>query len=189
MKLPKPSTDGNRLDFALAGRRSVRSFSSRELTERELSQLLWAGQGVTSPSGYRTAPTAGGTLPLELHLLTADGVFRYVPREHALALLANEDRRPELARACLDQQFVAQAPAVIVVGGVVQRTARIYGPRAGRYVALEAGCASQSIMLEAVALGLGTVMIGAYQDADVIRIAELPGGAIPFAVIPVGRPG
>jgi nitroreductase len=93
-----------------------------------------------------------------------------------------------MATACLDQGFVRQAPASIVVAGVVARTARIYGPRAGRYVALEAGCASQNIMLEAVALGLGTVMIGAYGDADVVRIAELPPDAVPFAVIPVGEP-
>ena len=189
MKLPRPETSTARsLEAALAGRRSVREFKERELTPGELSQLLWAGQGITSPHGYRTAPTAGGTLPLELHLLTADGVFRYDPRLHALDPLAAEDRRATLAAACLDQGFVRQAPASIVVAGVVSRTARIYGPRAGRYVALEAGCASQNIMLEAVALGLGTVMIGAYSDADVVRIAELPSDAVPFAVIPAGEP-
>lgn len=190
MKLPKPQTDGTgSLDSALAARRSVREFSPRELTPNELSQLLWAGQGVTSPHGYRTAPTAGGTLPLELHLLTPAGVFRYEPRDHALEQLATDDRRAAMAAACLDQAFVGQAPAVIVVAGVIERTARIYGQRAGRYVALEAGCASQNVMLEAVALGLGTVMIGAYRDQDVVRIAGLPAVAVPFAVIPIGEPG
>jgi SagB-type dehydrogenase family enzyme len=189
MKLPEPQKETRRsLEAALAARRSVRQFKERELTLDELSQLLWAGQGVTSPRGYRTAPTAGGTLPLELHLLTAGGVFCYDPRTHGLERLADQDRRPAMAAACLDQGFVRQAPASIVVAGVVARTARIYGPRAERYVALEAGCASQSIMLEAVALGLGTVMIGAYSDAEVVRIAELPSGAVPLAVIPVGEP-
>jgi len=190
MKLPRPRADAEgSLDAALAARRSVRAFGPRELTPDELSRLLWAGQGVTSPRGYRTAPSAGATLPLELHPLTAGGVFRYEPRDHALELIAAEDRRPALAAACLGQEFVGRAPAVIVVGVVVARTARIYGQRAERYVALEAGCASQNIMLAAAALGLGTVMIGAYRDQDVARIAGLADGTIPYAVIPVGEPG
>jgi len=188
MKLPPPETN-NRLDKALAERRSVRRYAPRELSFDEISQLLWAGQGVTSPNGYRTAPTAGGTLPLELSLITASGVFRYDPRDHALEQVAGDDRRKPLASACVNQRFVREAPAVIVVGGAVERTARIYRDRARRYVALEAGCASQNIMLEAVALGLGSVMIGAYHDDEVARIAGLPPGAIPFAVIPVGVPG
>ncbi|MBW2278590.1 MAG: SagB/ThcOx family dehydrogenase [Deltaproteobacteria bacterium] len=187
MKLPPPETN-NKLDAALAARRSVREFAPRELTVDEISQLLWAGQGITSPNGYRTAPTAGGTLPLELHLLTGDGVFRYEPRDHAIEQLADDDRRKPLASACVNQRFIRLAPIVIVVGGVIERTACIYGERAERYVALEAGCASQSIMLEAVAMGLGSVMIGAYQQDVVARIAALPAGAIPFAVIPVGQP-
>jgi SagB-type dehydrogenase family enzyme len=188
MKLPEPRKDGS-LEGALAERRSIRSFDPEPLSAKQLSQLLWSGQGVTSSNGYRTAPTAGGTLPLELHLLTADGVFRYDPPGHALKLLADEDRRPALAAACLGQGFISQAPAVFVIAGLVERTARIYGQRAGRYVALEAGCASQSIMLQAVALGLGSVMVGAYDDRNVSRLAELPAPAIPYAVIPVGRPG
>jgi SagB-type dehydrogenase family enzyme len=187
MKLPPPETK-NRLDRALAERRSVREFAPRALTVDEISQLLWAGQGVTSPNGYRTAPTAGGTLPLELRLLTADGVFGYLPHDHSLDQLAEDDRRRPLAAACVNQRFIRRAPAVFVIGGVVERTARIYRERAERYVAIEAGCAAQNMMLQAVALGLGTVIVGAYHDPEVSRIAVLPAGAIPFAVIPAGQP-
>jgi SagB-type dehydrogenase family enzyme len=187
--LPPPErTGGLPLDAALAGRRSVRDFDPRPLDLGELSQLLWAAQGVTSSDGGRTAPSAGATFPLEMRVILAEGVFRYLAGEHRLERLDPGDRRGELADAAVGQRFVAAAPACLVIGGVEERTAKRYGERAGRYVALEAGAAAQNILLQAEALGLGAVWVGAFDDQRIAALARLPSGAVPYAVIPAGAP-
>lgn len=188
--LPPPQLDGPRsLETALATRRSVRSFTDEPLTLAEIGQLLWAAQGVTDPDGHRTAPSAGATYPLELDVVTADGVARYVPEEHALAWRGTTDLRRALRLAALDQAAVSEAPLVIVISGVVERTAARYGhDRAERYVALEAGHAAQDILLQAGALDLGAVPVGAFVDEGVRRLLSLGEGEAPLYLIPVGRP-
>jgi SagB-type dehydrogenase family enzyme len=98
--------------------------------------------------------------PLEVYVVTADGVFHYDPAQHGLSMVAGEDLREPLSRVALDQEAVRDAPAVFGVTAVVARTASKYGDRATRYVHLEAGHAAQSLLLQAVALGLGGVPIG-----------------------------
>jgi SagB-type dehydrogenase family enzyme len=188
-ELPAPDRSGGpTLAAALDRRRSVREFGPRPLAFAELSQLLWATQGVTSKDGRRTAPSAGATYPLEVRAVLPEGVFRHVPGAHRLERLDRSDRRAELAAAALGQRFVAAAPAVFVIGGVEERTARRYGARAERYVALEAGAAAQNLLLQAEALGLGAVWVGAFDDSRIATLARLPSGAVPYAVIPVGAP-
>ncbi len=189
--LPPPRVEGPRsLEALLAVRRSVRSFTTEPLTTAELGQLLWAAQGVTDAAGHRTTPSAGATYPLELDVVTAEGVARYVPSEHALARRGTVDLRAALRLAALDQAAVGDAPLVIVISGVVERTAARYGPeRAERYVTLEAGHAAQGILLEAVALDLGAVPMGAFVDAAVHELLSLGEGEEPLYLIPVGHPG
>ena len=136
----------------------------------------------------RTAPSAGATYPLELWAITAAGVQRYVPDAHALRLVRSGDIRSELADAALGQRFVADAPLIVVVAAVPSRTAARYGERAGRYVALEAGHAAQNLLLEAVALGLAGVPVGAFDDAAVARTVGLDVGEVAFYLVPIGRP-
>lgn len=188
IELTPPDLDGGEtLNAVLERRRSMRSFDPRPLSVEEISQLLWAAQGVTSErGGLRTAPSAGATFPLELHLVVPEGVFRYLPGKHRVERLDDEDRRGELAAASLGQRFVAAAPAVFVIGGVVAKTAGRYGERAELYVAQESGAAAQNLLLQAEALGLAAVWVGAFDDARVTRLARLPRGATPYAVIPVG---
>jgi SagB-type dehydrogenase family enzyme len=185
---PPDEKGGPPLNRVLAARRSVRDFGPDELERDDLAQLLWAGQGVTSKRGLRTAPSAGALYPLELHALTPDGVLRYLPERHRTQRLAGGDRRAKLAKAALGQSAVAGAAVDIVIAGVVERTAEKYGERAGRYAAIEAGCAGQNILLEAEALGLGGVWIGAYDDEKVAALAELPRGAVPYGILAIGRP-
>ena len=187
--LPTPDTArGMPLNEALFARRSVRRFTPRALTENELGQLLWAGQGVTSPHGFRTAPSAGALYPLEIHVVTEGGVFRYNPQKHRTERLVTGDRRSALAQAFHGQDWVVDGSAVFVVAGVVSRTRSKYGTRAERYVVFEAGAAVQNMLLQAVNLGLGAVVVGAYHDEQVGRIAALPRGSTPLAVVPVGEP-
>lgn len=187
---PLPSMNADsRLEDLLATRRSVRSFSPESLTEEQIGQLLWAAQGVTAEWGGRTAPSAGALYPLEMYVVTADGVDHYLPEGHRLEQVATGDTRDELAGAALDQQALHSAPAVIVIAAEYARTEARYGDRAERYVHLEAGHAAQNLLLEAVDLGLGAVPIGAFDDAAVQQVLGLPPDWIPLYLIPVGVPG
>ncbi len=191
--LPKPALDGKvPLDRALAERRSTREYAKGALNLAEVSQLLWAAQGVTGPGGRRTTPSAGALYPLELDLVAgevtglAPGVYRYLPHEHALRPRLTGDLRGALANAALGQASVRGAAAVIAVSGVERRTAVRYRERAPRYVHMEAGAVGQSVSLEATTLGLGTVFVGAFDDAGVARVLRLEEEA-PLLLLPLGR--
>ncbi len=183
-----PVTGGGSLADALARRRSVREFQPVPLDLAEISQLLWATQGVTSSVGQRTAPSAGGLYPLELYLVTDRGRYHYDPGHHQLEVLGEDDVRKELFRAALSQEAVQQAPAIFVLAAVYSRTEQRYGDRAERYVKLEAGHAAQSLLLQAVALGLGAVPIGAFHDDEVREVLDLPSDHEPLYLLPVGHP-
>ncbi|OFW78165.1 MAG: hypothetical protein A2Z48_04445 [Actinobacteria bacterium RBG_19FT_COMBO_70_19] len=188
LELPVPRLKGNlTLEEALAARRSVREFSDEPLTMQDLSQLLWAAQGLTASWGGRTAPSAGALYPLEVYLVTPEGLYHYLPDGHRLEVLAHDDRRPALARAALGQESVADAPAVVILTAVYARTSQKYGDRAERYVHLEAGHAAQNVLLQAVSLGLGAVPVGAFEDRAVQEALGLPTEHEPLYLIPVGH--
>lgn len=187
--LPSPVTDkGQPLAKALALRRSVRSFTSAQLTLEQISQLLWAAQGVTDRRGYRTAPSAGALYPLEMYCVTGDGAFRYLPKEHALKAVSRKNLIRALADAALGQTCVSQSPCVFVFTGVYARTSGKYGERAERYVHIEVGHAAQNLMLQAVALGLGGVAVGAFRDERIAEVLGLPADHAPLLLVPVGVP-
>lgn len=190
LQLPAPVKKGRMsLEETLARRRSVREFTRETLSEQELSQLLWAVQGITRPGGYRTAPSAGALYPLEVYVAMASGIYHYEPREHRLNRRSNHDLRPALCRAGLDQESILEAPAVFVISAVYERISQKYGEaRTPRYVHMEAGHAAQNLLLEAVALGLGAVPVGAFYDAQVQKALSLPAEQQPLYLIPVGHP-
>lgn len=176
---------------ALATRRSQRHFGKRPLAFSALAQLLWAVQGENAP-GRRTTPSAGALYPLETYVVVArveslaPGTYRYLPVPHALQPGASAATPAGLLAAALGQASVAAAPAVVVLAAVEARSARKYGPRAARYAAFEAGAAAQNLALQAVALGLGSVVIGGFDDAAVARALRLPAGEQPLVMLPVG---
>jgi SagB-type dehydrogenase family enzyme len=161
-------------DDVLAARRSTRTFATRDLSEVEIERIVWAAQGITaSAGGGRTAPSAGATYPLEIYVVTRAGVFHYDPAPHALARVRSGDRRAELARAAGGQSAVRDAAIDVVIAAVPERTAARYGARAERYVFIETGHVGQNVLLEAVALGLGAVPIGAFDDEQIAAAAGL----------------
>ncbi len=193
--LPKPQLGGEvSVEAALQQRRSVRQYADGALELARVSQLLWAAQGVTHPDGYRTAPSAGALYPLELYLVAGEvadlpaGVYRYRPRDHDLVPVAPDDVRQPLAAAALRQAWIADAPAVLVIAGVRERTARKYGARAERYVHMEVGHAAQNVYLQAEADGLATAMVGAFDGPRLQEVLGLPADHEPLAVLPLGRP-
>ncbi len=190
IKLPLPRMDSEvSLEETLAQRRSIRSFTTEALTLDEISQLCWAAQGVTRKDrGFRTAPSAGALYPLELYLVTPDGLYHYDPGAHELAVLSTEYLRGKLADAALRQSSVYSGSCIFVITAVYARTSKKYGDRARQYVHMEVGHAAQNLLLQAVALGLGGVPIGAFHDDRVADVLGLPGDHEPLMIIPVGHP-
>ena len=187
--LPSPGTDHRVvLEDVLDQRRSIRSFTDEPVDEQAISRLLWAAQGVTAPWGGRTAPSAGALYPIEVYVAAADGLRRYVPDDHGSVEIAHEDRRPRITRAT-GQGTPAAAPILVVITGVISRTAAKYGDRAERYVALEAGHACQNLLLEVTALGLAAVPIGAFSDDELRGALGTGDDELPLYVVPIGHPG
>lgn len=185
--LPEPTREGaHSLEAALAKRRSRRHYEDRPLTLEQVSQLLWAAQGQTDPRGRRAAPSAGGCYPLELDVVSAQGVLRYLPDAHALRKRLEGDLRVECAQACSGQMFMAAAPVTFCFSAVYERTTGRYGERGVRYVHMDAGIAAENLHLQAEALGLGSVAIGAFNDDEVARVLGLPAAEKPLYLVPVG---
>jgi len=195
IQLPEPRTQGAMsLETAIQLRRSVRSFAGTPLSLADVGQLLWSAQGITLGAGLRAAPSAGALYPLEADLAAVrvaglePGVYRYIPRTHSLARRAAGDKAGALEAAALRQSCISQASAVVVLSAVYERTTRKYGQRGIRYVHAEAGHAAQNVSLQAVALQLGTVHIGAFQDEEVARVLQLAEDEKPLVLLPIGRP-
>ena len=182
------------VESVLQVRRSVREYSRKPLTQDELAQLLWAAQGVTGPEGLRTAPSAGALYPLEVDVVIGDvdglpsAIYRYKPDRHELVLTREGDRRRELSAAALGQDCVEAGAAVIALSGVYERTTAKYGERGIRYVHMEVGHAAQNVCLQAAALGLGAVVVGAFEDGREKRVLGLARDEEPLSLMPVGRP-
>lgn len=187
--LPKLAPKGGMsLLETLWQRRSVRSFSSKTLSDNEISQLLFAAQGISDTQrSLRTAPSAGATYPLETYLVTADGLYHYLPDKHALRMLKSGDIRSELSAAALGQNAIREAPAIIIFSAIFERTTGRYRDRGVRYVYIEVGHAAQNVHLMAVALGLASVPIGAFDDAKVARIIGVSQSEKVLYLIPVGK--
>lgn len=189
LDLPPPDTVGGPpLTLTAGRRRSVREFAARELAWSEIGQLLWAAQGITGPSGLRAAPSAGALYPLEIDAVLRGGVFRYRAADHVLLRREARDLRADLARAALGQECISAAPAVFAIASVAARTTGKYGPRGIRYIHMEAGHAAQNLLLQAQALGLAGVPVGAFDDAAVARVLRGARDEEPLYLIPIGSP-
>jgi len=194
IKLPEPRYDSDvSIEQSLLQRRSIRSYTGEPLTLQEVSQLLWAAQGITDTRGFRTTPSAGALYPLEVYVVAGDvenlasGIYKYEPDEHELSLVIDGDKRGELADAALAQSSVEEGALAIVFTAVYKRTTAKYGERGVRYVHIEAGHAAQNLCLQATAMGLGAVTVGAFHDEQVARLLNIPEGEQPLYIIPVGR--
>jgi SagB-type dehydrogenase family enzyme len=194
IKLPQPRMTGScSVEKALAERRSIRNFTNQPISLAELSQLLWAAQGITATGGLRTAPSAGALYPLELYVIVGKvkgltpGIYHYRPATHDLEHLFAGDQRQVVAEAAPGQSCLKDGAVIIVILAVYARTTGKYGERGVRYVHIEAGHAAQNICLQAVALNLGTIVIGAFHDTKVQQVLHLSADVAPLALIPVGK--
>ncbi|PIU55767.1 MAG: nitroreductase [Chloroflexi bacterium CG07_land_8_20_14_0_80_45_17] len=197
IKLPLPQLKGKMsLEEAIASRRSVRKYRSEPLTPSQLSQILWSAQGITGAGRLRAAPSAGATYPLEIFAFIGKqaieglqpGIYHYDVGNHSLVLHQPGDLRKELARAALDEEFIASAPLDIVICALYPRTSYRYGRRGERYVHMEVGHVGENIHLQAVALGLATVEVGAFDDEEVRKVLGVEEQIKPLYIMPIGKP-
>jgi len=189
--LPKPRTDGPvSVEAAIAKRRSVRRYGPESLTLDEIGQLLWAAQGITGErESRRAAPSAGGRHPLVFYVCRSDGIWRYRPQGHTLTLHLDQDVREALGEAAWRQDFIGQAPGVFAISAIFERSTERYRDRGKvRYVPMDTGHAAENLALQAVALGLVSVAVGAFDDGLVKEVLALPGQEEPLYLIPVGHP-
>ncbi len=193
--LSPPSQKGEiSVEEAIARRRSVRQFTAEPVSLTQLSQLLWAAQGLTTTG--RAVPSAGATYPLEVFAVCGAnsveavraGIYRYRADDCSLSLHHAGDIRLDLSRASLNQEYIYKAPVDIVICALYRRTAAVYGSRGERYIHIEVGHAGQNIYLQATALGLGTVAIGAFDDEQVSEVLRLDKQVTPLYIMPVGKP-
>ena len=194
IKLPQPELTGEHsVETLLQQRRSVRTYKNLSLNLAEVGQLLWSAQGVTDAQGFRTAPSAGALFPLKLYVVAGNvnelsaGLYQYNPEKHSLQKTITGDLRNLLQKAALGQPCIGDAAIIIVLAAIYQRTTWKYEKRGVRYVHMEAGHAGQNLFLQAEGLGLGTVVVGAFDDDKVREVLNLDNDIQPLSLMPVGR--
>lgn len=193
--LPQPSfVHSVPLVQALMDRKSIREFMPTPLTIEDLSLILWSAQGITHSGMYRTAPSAGALYPVDIYLLAGEvtglesGFYQYLSHDHVLIRVKKTDLRESLMQAAINQKSISKAPVVLVLTGVMERSRPKYDERAERYVYIESGHIAQNIALQVAALNLGTLDIGAFNDARVKSALDLPAGTEPILLLPIGKP-
>ncbi len=197
VSLPAPNLKGSvSLEESVKARRSVRSYSAKALSLEQVSQIMWAGQGITGDRDFhRSAPSAGGLHPLELYLAVkaggveglSAGVYHYITKEHKLEPVKDKERNSDIARAALGQMWTAQAPVIVIMTADYSRTTVKYGQRGIRYVHIDTGLAAENIILQAVALGLSTCPVGAFDDKELAEVIGLPESLQPMLIIAMGH--
>jgi len=201
IKLPKPGFSGKMsIEAGMLKKKSVRHYASEPLTLEQISQLLWAANGVLpvdaiSGATSKTLPSAGGIYPLEIFLLTGNetvkglpaGVFMYNSSSNSLVPISQGDGRMGLAQAALSQLWLASAPAVIVIAATFGKTTAKYGNRGIQYVFMESGASNQNLYLQAEALGLRVGTVGAFDEGPVSVAMKIPAGITPLLIVPVGK--
>ncbi len=203
VQLPEPRLDSEvSLEQVLFQRRSLRQYKYEALDLKQVSQLLWAAYGLTKPQaepaylrgGRRAAPSAGGRFPLDLYLVAGRvkgleaGIYFYDSKTHSLRLLKAGDLRQALFVAGYEQSMMKDAPISIVWSATYERTSSKYGDRGRlRYVCMDMGHSGQNVYLQAEALGLGTVAVGAFDDAAVKKLVGMGPKEEPLYIMPVGK--
>jgi len=196
LPLPPPRTRGGPpLWDVFSARRSVREFDPRPMPDRQVSQVLWAAQGITAEHfgfKFRTTPSAGALYPVETYAVVHNvqgiprGVYHYAVEDHALEQLREGDYRVAAARAALDQRVAYDAHLVLLWTAVFERCKWKYRQRAYRYVYLDAGHIAQGVALAAVGEGLGSCQIAAIYDDeanDLVGVDGIAEGTVYMTVL------
>jgi len=188
LKLPPPRYESEvSIEKALLERRSIRSYKEEPLTLNELSQILWAAQGITEPKrGLRAAPSPRAVYLLEVYVLPGNvtnlpmGLYRYQPQGHELIKIADGDKKAELFKAA-GQAPIKNAPVALVITGLSEKTQN------PTWMYLEAGHAAENVYLQSVSLKLGTVAMGGFKEEEVRKVLTLPEKERVLYIMPIGK--
>ena len=196
VNLPAPMLDGDvSLEKAVKDRRTVRSFSDKPLVFAQLSQILWAAQGITDDRGLkRAAPSGGALYPIDVYAVVgknsvrglAQGVYHYNPLRHSIEKILDRDVRKDVAQASLRQMWVATAPVILVLTAEYSRITVKYGERGKRYATIEVGHIGQNIFLQCEVLGLSAGIVGAFYDTQVAKAVNTQENHEPLVIMPLG---
>jgi SagB-type dehydrogenase family enzyme len=202
--LPAPRFEGTvSVEAALKNRRSIREYVDKPLTLAEVSQLLWAAYGITKTGdnmpaflrgGLRTAPSAGARYPLDLYLVAFNvtglpaGIYWYDSEKHQLMRVVEGDTRKSVSEAAFDQVMFKTAAAAIVYSAVYERSMVKYGQRGrDRYVCMDLGHSAENVYLQAYALKIGTVAVGAFTDLWLKKACGMTRPEEPLYIMPLGK--
>lgn len=188
IKLPAPKLDGEvSVEKALAQRRSVRTYKDEPLTIAEVSQILWAAQGITDPeTGKRTAPSPRAMYLLDTYLICGDvkglapGMYQYQPKGHGMTKIMDGEAKAKLFDAA-GQAPIQKAPVALLLVGQSDRS------RSPSMMYLEAGHVAENVYLQAVSLNLGTVVMAGFEPEEVRKALELSEDQMPIYIMPLGR--
>ena len=196
LNLPAPMLEGNiSLQKAIKDRRTVRSFSNKSLTIGQLSQILWAAQGITEDRGLkRAAPSAGALYPIDVYAVIGNnsvrelskGVYHYLPSDHSIEKIIDTDARTDVAVASLRQMWMATAPVILVLTAQYGRITVKYGERGKRYAMIEVGHIGQNIFLQCEAMGICAGIVGAFYDTQVAGAIKTQKHHEPLIIMPLG---
>jgi len=172
---------------ALLERRSIRAYKEEPMALSDVSQILWAAQGITdSATGHRTAPSAMARYFLEVYLIPGNvtdlpmGIYKYQPQGHELVVIAEGDFKSKLFEAA-GQAPIKNAPAALVICGMSERSTN------PNWMYLEAGHAAQNVYLQAVSLKLGTVVMAGFKGEEVRKALNISPKEEPIYIMPIGK--
>ena len=186
-KLPAPKKKSKvSVEQALSLRRSSKEgFTSKELTEKEIGQILWAARGVNRPAGKLTSPSAMARYSVSVYVATSKGSFLYIPENHSLSSIDDKDIRKGVGT----QDYVKTAPTIIILVVDYSKLADTFSmERKISFASAEAGAIGENVYLQCAALKLGTVFVASV-DRDFIKTAlNFREGIEPLFIMPIGYP-
>lgn len=198
IELPDPKTKGGeKLWNIIARRRSYRDYEEEKIDLKQLSQLLWACQGITARTRnffFRSAPSAGALYPVETYVVCNHvegaqmGVYHYDVPAHGLRLLSAGDQRDRVMEAGLNQPVLYECSVVFIWTAMVRRGSWKYRQRAWRYFYLDCGHLCQNLLLAAESMGLGASPVGAFFDDEAAGLLEVDGSDEPVIYMAVVGP-
>ncbi len=171
IQLPSPQTDGGKtLMQALRDRKSVREFSSKELSLQVISDMLWAANGINRPdSGYRTAPSAMNMQEIDIYVAKADGLYLFEPKKNLLIPIIAEDIRAVTGK----QSFVKDAPVNLIYVANLSKMKNMSTSNMDFYAATDTGFVSENVYLFCASRGLATVVRGLIDKEALTKAMKL----------------
>jgi SagB-type dehydrogenase family enzyme len=185
IKLLKPNTErSGALMKALSERKSTREYAVTPLSNADLSDLLWAANGINRPSeNKRTAPSAMNRQDVDIYVIFPEGAYFYDAKAHKLDLISEGDYRSAVAGG---QNSVANAPVSIVLVSELSRLGDAKATRTQVIGAMDAGIVSQNISLFCAAANLATIPRITMDTAKLKSGLKLNDTQIPMINHPVG---